>query len=44
MDFDEILCMQYCDKHMKFSRTFQQSFGPWLMLNFHFFLNIFRNN
>ena len=33
MDFDEILC----DQHMKFSQTFQQSHGPWLMLKFQFF-------
>ena len=33
MDFDEILC----DQHMKFSRTFQQSHGPWLMLKFQIF-------
>ena len=37
MEFDEILCMQYCDHHMKFSQTFQQSYGPWLMLEFQFF-------
>ena len=34
MDFDEILYMQYCDQRMKFSQTFQQSYGPWLMLKF----------
>ena len=27
---DEILWMQYCDWHMKFFRTFQQSYGPWM--------------
>ena len=44
MDFDEILCMQYCD-HMKFSQTFQKSYDPWLMLKFQFSqYTIFRNN
>ena len=37
MDFDEILCMQYCDKHTKLSRTFQRSYGPCLMFKFLFF-------
>ena len=46
MDFDEI----QCDQDMKFSRTFQQSHGPWLMLKFQFFsisleiLNVFWKN
>ena len=41
MDFDEILC----DQHMKFSRTFQQSHGPWWMLvKISIFLYIFRKN
>ena len=37
MDVDEILCMQYCDQHLIFSLTFQQSYGPWLVLKFQFF-------
>ena len=36
VDFDEILCMQYCDT-WNFPQTFQQSYGPWLMLKFQFF-------
>ena len=30
MDFDEIICMKFC-------WSFQQSYGPWLMLKFKFF-------
>ena len=42
MDFDEILCMQYCDQRMKFSWTFQQNYSPYVKI--WIFLNIFRNN
>ena len=28
------MCVQYCDQHMEFSRIFQQSYGPWLVLKF----------
>ena len=44
MDFDEILCMQYCDLLLKFSQTFQQSLWPLIDVKIAVFLNIFRNN
>ena len=37
MDFDEILRMQYYYLYMRISRTFQQCYGPGLMLKFQFF-------
>ena len=33
MNFDDILCMQYFDQHMKFSQTFQQSYELWLLID-----------
>ena len=34
MDFDEILCMQYCDQYMKFPEL---STELWPLLKFQFF-------
>ena len=40
MDFDEILCLQYCDQQMKFSRTFQQ-LGPLIDVKSSIFFSIY---